>query len=272
MKAVVLMENTEGAAGCEFEHGLCIYMETGRHKMLLDFGASGKILSNAEKLGIDLTEADMAVLSHGHYDHSGGIMPFTRINKKAVIYMQETAASSYYHVGKDGERYIGIDPLISQLAQVKKVNGNYIIDSETELFSGITGRKFFARGNMELKQKTADGYTEDSFRHEQCAVIKQGKDTVLFSGCAHNGILNIMDRYYELYQSYPQTVISGFHMMQKNGYTNSDLENIRSTARELLKTGTVFYTGHCTGSEAIKEMQEIMGDKLKVIHSGMELF
>lgn len=272
MRVINLIEDTEGANGCAFEHGLSFYMETAKHKMLLDFGASAKTIENAKKLGINLAEVDIGILSHGHYDHAGGILPFTRLCSDAVIYMQESASNAYYHLKGDRERYIGIDSKISSLVQVKKIIGNYIIDDEVELFSGIKGRKFFARGNMELKQKIDNEYIEDSFAHEQCAVIRQGDFTVLFSGCAHNGILNIMDRYYELYKNYPSVVISGFHMAQKHEYSDMDLENIRCTARELLKTGTIFYTGHCTGKEAIKEMYKIMGDKLKIIHSGMELF
>jgi len=271
MRVINLIEDTEGVPGCAFEHGLSFYMETAKHKILLDFGASAKTLENAKKLGIALNKIDLAILSHGHYDHSGGILPFTKINPDAVVYMQETAGNAYYHVNGDMEKYIGIDPLINSLPQVKKINGNFIIDEEIELFAGITGRKFFASGNMELKQKTGGNYIEDSFAHEQCAVIRQGKETILFSGCAHNGILNIMDRYFELYHSYPLFVISGFHMVQKNGYSEADKENIRQVAKELLKTGTIFYTGHCTGQEAVKEMKQIMGEQLRVIHTGMAI-
>lgn len=271
MKVVNLIEDTEGVTGCAFEHGLSFYMETVKHKILLDFGASAKTVENAKKLGIDLSKVDIGILSHGHYDHSGGILPLLQLNPNVIIYMQESAGNSYYHIKKDSKKYIGIAPEINNLPQVKKINGNYIIDNEIELFSGITGRKFFASGNMKLKQEVDGGYIEDSFAHEQCAVIRQENFTLLFSGCAHNGILNIMDKYYELYKSYPTVAISGFHMIQKQ-YSNKDLENIKCTARELLKTGTIFYTGHCTGQVAIEEMQKIMGSQLKVIHSGMELF
>ncbi len=64
-------------------------------------------------------------------------------------------------------------------------------------------------------------------------------------------------------------VISGFHMMQKSGYNVQDIENIRCVAKELSKMHTTFYTGHCTGQEAVNEMKQIMGEQLKVLHSGM---
>ena len=91
MHIVVLMENTPGIPGCAYEHGLSFYAETANHKILLDTGASDSFIRNAELLGIDLTQVDTVILSHGHYDHSGGIIPFTRLNPDAKIYMQESA-------------------------------------------------------------------------------------------------------------------------------------------------------------------------------------
>ena len=90
MKIVNLIENTEGHSGCVAAHGLSFYVETEKHKLLLDLGPSEETIKNAERSGIDLPAVDTVILSHGHYDHSGGIIPFTKINDKALIYMQDT--------------------------------------------------------------------------------------------------------------------------------------------------------------------------------------
>lgn len=96
MKIINLIENTKGHEGCAYAHGLSFYVETTKHKLLLDLGPSEETLHNADKLGINLKEVDTVILSHGHYDHSGGIMPFARINPDATIYMQEMANGDYY--------------------------------------------------------------------------------------------------------------------------------------------------------------------------------
>ena len=111
----------------------------------------------------------------------------------------------------------------------------------------------------------------DSFAHEQCTVITERGKNVLVSGCAHNGILNILDRYCELYGGEPDAVISGFHMMKKTDYTESDIITIEKTAEELSRMNTVFYTGHCTGQVAFDIMKNIMGDKLNAIHSAQKI-
>ena len=105
--------------------------------------------------------------------------------------------------------------------------------------------------------------------HEQCLVITQNGKRWLLSGCAHNGILNILDRYKELFNSYPDYVITGFHMMKREGeHTEEEKAVIIQTAQELSQLDTVFYSGHCTGIPAFELMKEIMGDKLIALHSG----
>ena len=71
MKIINLIENTEGSSGCLFEHGLSFYVETKKHKLLVDTGATNTFIANAEKLGVDLKQVDTVILSHGHYDHTG---------------------------------------------------------------------------------------------------------------------------------------------------------------------------------------------------------
>lgn len=265
MKIVILMEDTCGNPRCEYEHGLSVYVETAGHKILVDTGASAKTLSNGKALGVDLSRVDTAVLSHGHYDHSGGIAAFREINRKAVIYMQRGALGDFYH----GERYIGIDKKIAHLPGVKILDGDFRIDNELSIFARITGRRFWPQSNLGLTMEREGRRVQDEFTHEQSLAV-QGEKSVLISGCAHNGILNILDRYEEKYGGCPDAAISGFHMMKKADYTRQEEEIICRTAEELKKKDTVFYTGHCTGQKAIDLMQPIMGDKLVQIHCGME--
>lgn len=276
MKIVNLMENTTGPQGCLSEHGLSFYIETPKHRLLMDTGASGAFLENARTLGIDLSQVDTVILSHGHYDHSGGILPFIQQNPSANIYMQKTAGNDYYH-HKDGTlAYIGIDKAILSLSGLHLVDGDCAIDDELYLFAHITGQRFRARTNASLKRRlpASDNSSQpprleqDSFDHEQCLIIQAEGKHILLSGCAHNGILNILDRYHQICPGDPDLVLSGFHMAQKTAYTEEDLLTIRRTAQLLRQTSSIFYTGHCTGIPAFEIMKEIMGDQLQYVHSG----
>ena len=281
MRIINLAENTEGAAGCGFEHGLCFYIETEHHKLLMDTGQSDLFIKNAEKLGVDLTKVDTVVLSHGHYDHGGGILPFASINPDAKIYVQASAFGEYYSIDSKGQpHYIGLAEGIRELPQVVVVgskpdsaekedaqseadtegsfeDGIYRIDDELSLFTGIGNEHPIPSANQRLMKKTEEDMVQDDFVHEQCLVIKEGSKSVLLSGCAHHGILNILDRYRELYGGDPDVVISGFHMMKRHGYSDADITMIIDTALELRKLHTVFYTGHCTGVEPYNAMKKL---------------
>lgn len=270
MKIVILMEDTGGNPLCSYEHGLSVYMETKKHKILVDTGATDAFIKNAEALGIDLTKVDTVILSHGHYDHAGGILAFHKCNPQAEIYMQRSACGDFYH----GQRYIGIDQAIAKLDCVRMLEGDCQIDDELFLFSHITGRKYFAKSNELLSRKVNGRNVQDQFEHEQCLVVTQDQQQTLISGCAHNGILNILSRYKEFYQKPPKTVISGFHMMKKGAYEKEEAQIICETAKQLCAeefSDTVFYTGHCTGDQAFALMQPYMGERLKKLHSGMEI-
>lgn len=271
MKIVNLIENTEGSRDCKFEHGLSFYVETRNHKLLVDTGATDLFISNAEKLGVDLKQVDLLVLSHGHYDHAGGICAFASLNPDARIIMQSLAGEAYYHKNNVIEKYIGIDGRISSLPQIELVEGNKRIDDELFLFSGVTGRKLWPAGNRELKVKRNGKFFQDEFSHEQYLVVEENHQKVLLSGCAHNGILNILEKYREIYGAEPNTVISGFHMRKKSDYTEDDLKVIKETAGELKKTRAKYYTGHCTGELPYQIMKERMGDQLIYVHSGDEI-
>lgn len=268
MKIINLMEDTAGNNKCTPEHGLSFYIETAKHKILMDTGASETTLKNAEILGIDLTKVDTVILSHGHYDHTGGLLPFVSINSNARIYMNKLAAGDFYNLKEGYEKYIGIDKEILKLPNLQLVDGDFQIDDELFIFSGITGRKYFANSNLTLKEKKAGSFIQDDFLHEQCLVISNKDKKILLSGCAHNGIINILNRYYEIYNSYPDMVISGFHMMQKEAYSQNDIDNICNIAYELKNMNTKFFTGHCTGVLAYDIMKEIMKDNLYYIHCG----
>lgn len=270
MKIINLVENTKKNE-CLNEHGLSFYIETEKHKLLMDTGASDLFLQNAEILGVDLTQVDTVILSHGHYDHSGGLLAFAKIDPKAKIYLKDTADGDHYHLDPEEKRYIGIDPKIMKLPQVIAVSDDLKLDEELSLMTGFDGKRNPSWSNEKLKKKTGDVYVQDKFEHEQCLVLTQGERKILFSGCAHNGILSILDKYHKHFGEYPDTVISGFHMMKKTQYTPDEVEYIRHTAYELLKTKALFYTGHCTGQAAFEIMKEIMGDRLQELYSGMRV-
>ncbi len=268
MKIVCLLENTQGIPGCVYKHGLSLYIETQGHRILMDTGPDDSLIINAEKLGIDLTSVDTAVISHGHYDHGGGLEAFMERNRDAGIYIQDTAFKDFYSRHGEELRYIGLSEALKTDPRLQRIQGFHQIDELVSLFAGI-GHDFpVPDANQTLFVKKDGALIPDDFDHEQCLVIEENGKYFLFSGCAHHGILNILERFRQLYRCEPSAVFSGFHMHKRNGYTEADFDLFRETAEILRNTQTVYYTCHCTGETAYRFMAEIMGDRLQYIHCG----
>lgn len=262
------MDDTSRRPGMSFEHGFSLYMETKKHDLLIDLGSSGRTLENAVRLGIDPCGIDTAVLSHGHYDHSGGLMELLGMNERVRVYMRRDAVRDFYSE-KNGLHYIGIDKRIAETGRVVYTDKMLRIDDEISLFSGVTGRRAWPEGNRLLKVRDGqNSYICDDFSHEQYTVVNSDGILVLVSGCSHNGILNILDCFRALFGRDPDVFIGGFHMVKDGPYSRGELDVIRETAKVLAGTDTVYYAGHCTGETAFSEMKTIMGDRLRPIGAG----
>ena len=158
------------------------------------------------------------------------------------------------------------------MPQLVRVQGNLALDGELFLFTNVRGTQALPAGNAELLAEKEGVLLPDDFSHEQYLVITDGKRKLLVSGCAHNGILNILEEYEKVVGGEPDAVISGFHMKKKQGYEAADIAVIEETARRLSRMHTKFFTGHCTGEEPFARMCAIMGSQLQYVRSGEEVF
>lgn len=262
MKIVNIIEDTTENNELFAEHGLCFYVETEKHKMLIDTGASALTWKNAEKLGIDLHLIDTVILSHGHYDHCGGVMSFAEINSHADIFMHKNAVNDFYNIKGGFEKYIGIDKNILKLKQLKLIDSDLKIDEEISVFSNVIERINWPESNLTLRKRDNSQLVQDDFSHEQYVVIDSENKLVLISGCAHNGIINILNRFNLIYGRDPDYVFSGFHMNRNFDFSSEDLKAIEETADKLSKMKTEFYTGHCTGLPAF----ELLAERISNIH------
>lgn len=270
MKVITLLENTACREDLAHAHGLSLYIETPRHKILFDMGPNEDFLCNARKLGVDLTAVDLAVLSHGHYDHGGGLRAFCEINHRAEIFIHPDAFGDFYSV-KEGEepRYIGLDPELWQLESRILPTGDCLrLDEELTLFADVP--RDFANGaaGASLREKTPDGLRPDAFTHEQDLLVQAEGRAVLFAGCAHRGIVNIVRGAEAHLGRLPDAVFGGFHFFQLQPGDPQGEELIAAAGRALLRGETVYYTGHCTGPYAYEKLKEILGERLRPMTGG----
>lgn len=268
MKVTALFENTACSEDLACGHGLSLYMETAKHKLLFDMGPDDGFLHNAEKLGVDLEAVDTAVLSHGHYDHGGGLETFSRLNPQAKIYIHRAAFGDFYAERPGGDlEYIGLDQSLD-LYRFTLTRDLQAIDEELMLFGDVPDPTGALAASATLRQRTWDGTVQDVFAHEQNLLILEGDKAVLVAGCAHRGIVNIIRKAEDLLGRKLTAVVSGFHLFQlKEGDPSADAL-IRRTAEALTEGDTVYYTGHCTGDYAYEKLKEILGERLRRISGG----
>ena len=270
MKIVTLMENTACDAALAADHGLSLYIETPKHKILVDMGPDARFIANAEKLGVDLKAVDIAVLTHGHNDHSGGLQAFCELNPAAKIYLQERAFGNYVAVEAYGaERFIGVDPALKMFSErIVFVGEELRIDEELLLFSDVTDTCGALRSSANLHERTAEGLVQDRFAHEMDLLITAEGKTVLVAGCAHLGIVNILRRGTERLGHAPDVTLGGFHLFRLTEGDPDGDRLIEETGRALTEGSTVYYTGHCTGAYAYGRLKTILGERLQPMTGG----
>jgi len=287
MDITVLVENSGlDGLGVKAEFGLSLLIERNDYTVLLDTGQTDQFAKNADALGKDLQKVDALVISHGHFDHGGGLEAFLKRNSHAKVYIKHEAFRPAFGTVAPGlpaflhrtgvvTRDIGLNPEL----QHKYAERIEWVENDVELIKGVNilteipEKHPKPNGNKFLLTRQNGSYVPDDFCHELVLSISENNRRVLFSGCAHNGILNMIDTV-KNYDSDTElvSVVGGFHLnLPRSEKMSAPAEEIQTLARELdsIVTGPI-YTGHCTGLCAFDEMKKILGEKLHAMPTGLQ--
>ena len=259
MKWTVLVDNRTNDPTLETEHGLSILLETERHRILLDTGASGMLIRNAERLGIDLSTVDYVFISHGHSDHAGGLKHFMAVNEAAKIIVSPDALN-----GKFFSKHRYLHSITTEWPEIPTerlltVEHSGRISDDLYVIARIPQVHPMPKGNQHLFAQDAEGaYIPDDFRHELALYT----DGLLFTGCAHSGLENILAA-----TPFPvNEVVGGFHLL--DGHESED--ELRELAYRLTDSypQTHFYTSHCTGDAVFATLKNVMRERLQAFSCG----
>lgn len=248
-----LVENTTSDPGLLAEHGLSFWIEYDNRHILFDTGQSDLLVRNAKALDIDLAQADAIVLSHGHYDHTGGLSTVLGIAPKALLYLHPAAIEPKFSRSGPKQCSIGMPDSVKKTIRSRQVVWT---EFQTQVFDGIgltgqvprinsfedTGGPFFLDEGCRQPDPLLD---------DQALFIESSKGLIVVFGCAHAGVVNTLQRISNINRGkHFCAVMGGMHLL------NADPERIERTITafqeyDLRRIGPA----HCTGSDAVKRIR-----------------
>ncbi len=269
-KITTLVENSVARPGVCGEHGLAVLIEIDGKSVLFDTGATDLLLLNAKTLGTDLSNVDSIVLSHGHYDHTGGLAAALSTMDTPVVYAHPDAFLRRYVRWKGDAREIGIPHSkeaiegsggkLSLSSKPQEVAPGIMLTGEVPRITAFedTGGAFF------LDEECSE---PDLINDDQAIVIDAPEGLIVIVGCAHSGIVNTLLRVQRLFPDVPvSAIVGGMHLI------NASEERMAETVvmlRSLDPRQVV--AGHCTGWKACCRLADRFGDVFDLLSTGYTL-
>lgn len=262
VKATILCENSVfHLPGAIAEHGLSIFLETDRGNYLLDTGQGKGIVNNAQVLGIDLRTLKGIILSHHHFDHTGGLGPVLDLKGAVDLFAHPDFFRESYSVTDGTARYIGVPyprPLLEAKGATFKFSDQFRqIEPGLWLTGEVPRRTDYELGDRKLSVKTGEGFAKDEIRDDQSVVIETEKGLFIVLGCCHSGIINTLSYIVEkMGNRRIHAVIGGTHL----GPVGDDQ---REKSIAALKAFDIERLGvsHCTGLKTATRLAGEFGER-----------
>jgi 7,8-dihydropterin-6-yl-methyl-4-(beta-D-ribofuranosyl)aminobenzene 5'-phosphate synthase len=269
ISSITILVDNIPSGNFKSEHGLALWINHGDKRILFDTGQSNLILQNAKTLDIDLANTDAIVISHGHYDHTGGLSTVLNIASNAKIYLHPAATEPKFSQKVSSARYIGMsDPAKNA------IQGRHVIwtAAPAYLFPGLAvtgqvprmndfedvGGAFFLDENC---------HKPDDLLDDQTLFIESAKGLIVVLGCAHSGVVNTLDYISKLTGDRNiYAVIGGMHLLEASQM------RIANTIDAFKKYGIQkIIPLHCTGLKAMEVLKHALGNKCLFLGAGGQI-
>lgn len=268
----VLCENTVARApGLLGEWGLSVWIEAGEERVLFDAGEQAACVLNAPKLGVDLGRADAVVVSHGHFDHTGGLARALPLMPGAKVFLHPAVFSARYAVAKD----IQIDPrapleigLPGASREALARHTQELVEGPTQVVPGIwaTGpipREEPVEGPGGLGHLDPGRTRLDPIEDDLALWAETGAGILVILGCAHSGVINTLRFVQQQVDSPIVGVVGGTHLREiSEERMKATLAHLKSLPLQLLAPC------HCTGAREAFELRRAFPDQFRSMSVG----
>lgn len=274
MKLTILCENSVARPGNLIgEHGFACLLETPAGNYLIDTGTGHGLLHNAAELGKDLSTLQGVILSHGHRDHTGGLTKLlTHLDRQIAIHAHPELFIERFWKSAFELRPIGIPFTRQQLEELegsfRLERGLVRINESLTISSEIPHRTSFEKGDPHLVVKTATGsYVQDPLRDDLSVALSTSKGLVIVLGCAHAGVINIIEHFLE------QTGADRIHALIGGTHLGPASEEQYQATVGALKRYRIdkIATSHCTGLNRSAQLAHEFSGRFSFAATGMTL-
>ena len=258
MEIITLIENKEGICGLQNESGLSFLIKDENKTFIFDTGKTGEFIKNADKLNINLKDVKDMVLSHSHFDHTGGVKTFTeKCNSDYTLHVNKTFFEEKHRITEVIHEFLG-NNFDEKYLLNHRVKIHYLENDEYKISKNITlHTNFKSINNFETPtryyfRKIYDNYILDNMEDEIAAVMETKKGLLIICGCSHIGIANIVENIRLRTGKKIYGIAGGLHL------TKASDERMNAVLNYFKETGIEFFAvSHCTGDKFIEKLKTI---------------